>query len=182
MRAQTWPVPLRVSRPGKWNGPREPDQRRGPHWRFCCLRRNHAVTNRVVGWAFPNESASRVWRMHDCLRSSRARFNSSAGYFLMRDHGCFVIGCRDRVKRRIRDCPWSVVDARDSAKVVDQVRLLARTLTDVDVTRCGGGLQSRIQWVRLPPASLWIESIDGVVPAAGGAPAGVCSDCSEHGF
>ena len=132
--------------------------------------------------AFPNESASRVWRMHDCLRSSRARFNSSAGYFLMCDHGCFVIGCRDRVERRIRDCPWSVVDARDSAKVVDQVRLLARTLTDVDVTRCGGGLQSRFQWVRLPPASLWIESIDGVVPAAGGAPAGVCSDCSEHGF
>jgi hypothetical protein len=27
-----------------------------------------------------NEYALRVWRMHDCLRSSRARFDSSAGY------------------------------------------------------------------------------------------------------
>ena len=26
------------------------------------------------------------------------------------------------------DCPWSVVDARDSAKVVDPVRFLAGTL------------------------------------------------------
>ena len=28
-----------------------------------------------------NEDALRVWRMHDCLRSSRARFDSSVGYF-----------------------------------------------------------------------------------------------------
>ena len=27
-------------------------------------------------------------------------------------------------------CPWNVVDARDSAKVVDQVRLLAGTLNE----------------------------------------------------
>ena len=29
----------------------------------------------------PNEYALRVWRTHDCLRSSRARFDSSAGNF-----------------------------------------------------------------------------------------------------
>ena len=54
-------------------------------------------------------------------------------------------------------CPWSVVDARDSAKVEDRVRLPARALNDADVTRRSGGLQSRIQWVRLPPAFLWID-------------------------
>ena len=54
----------------------------------------------------------------------------------------------------LRDvCPWSVADARDSAKVEDRVRLPTRALNDAEVTRCGGGLQSRIKWVRLPPAS-----------------------------
>ena len=79
-----------------------------------------------------NESALRVWRMHDCLRSSRTRFDSSVGYSLMRDHECFVIERRSRVERGrgTSFCPWSVVDARDSAKVVDQVQLLAGTLTE----------------------------------------------------
>ena len=31
-------------------------------------------------------------------------------------------------------------------------------MIDAEVTRRGGGLQSRIQWVRLPLASLWIDS------------------------
>ena len=33
---------------------------------------------------------------------------------------------RGSIPRWGADCPWSVVDARDSAKVADQVRLLAR--------------------------------------------------------
>ena len=60
---------------------------------------------------------------------------------------------RQSIARWKNICPWSVVDARDPAKVVDQVQLLTGTLNDADVTRRGGGLQSRIQWVRLPPAS-----------------------------
>ena len=47
-----------------------------------------------------------------------------------RDHECFVIDGQSRVERGTTFCPWSVVDARDSAKVLDQVQLLARTLTD----------------------------------------------------
>ena len=39
-----------------------------------------------------------------------------------RDHECFVIDSQSRDGKAF--CPWSVVDARDSAKVVDQVRLL----------------------------------------------------------
>ena len=35
---------------------------------------------------------------------------------------------RGSIPRWGTDCPWGVVDARDSAKVVDQVRLLAGTL------------------------------------------------------
>ena len=87
----------------------------------------------------------------------------------MRDHECFIIERRSRVEIGTPFCPWGVVDAHDSAKVVDQVRLLAGTLNDADVTRRGGGLQSRIKWVRLPPASLWIENIDVIRPAAVGS-------------
>lgn len=35
---------------------------------------------------------------------------------------------RGSIPRWGTDCPWSVVDARDSAKVVGQVRLLAGAL------------------------------------------------------
>ncbi len=39
-------------------------------------KRNHAGANPVVGSLI---NALRVWRMHECLRSSRARFDSSVG-------------------------------------------------------------------------------------------------------
>jgi hypothetical protein len=47
-------------------------------------------------------------------------------------------------------------NAREPAKLVDQVRFLARTLIDTDAgaRRPGGCLQSSLKWVRLPPASL----------------------------
>ena len=47
---------------------------------------------------------------------------------------------RGSIPRRGTNGPWSVVDARDSAKVVDQVRLLAGTFgLRVD----GGELRAR---------------------------------------
>ena len=49
---------------------------------------------------------------------------------LTRDEEWFVIEGHSRVEKGIPFCPWSVVEARDSAKVVDQVQLLAGTLND----------------------------------------------------
>src|SRR5579862_1154428 len=60
--------------------------------------------------------ALRVWWMHSSLRSCRTRFESSAGYWRRPqwDDVATVLGV------------WWI--ARDSAKVEDQVRILARTL------------------------------------------------------
>ena len=101
-----------------------------------------------------------VEELHWTLRRSRPWFESRSGYLL--DVPCGCVGCmiafeavgRGSNPRRGTQCLWSVMEARDSAKVVDQVRLLAGTLiNDADVTRRDGSLQSCFEWVRFPPAS-----------------------------
>ena len=49
--------------------------------------------------------------------------------------------------------------AREPAKLVDQVRFLARTLYDAGARRCGSCLQSSLKRVRLPPASLTSQGL-----------------------
>ena len=55
-----------------------------------------------------------------------------------------------------RDCPWSVVDARDPAKVVAQVRLPIRTLNELQRSRSRSVLCERSD-ATLPFTS-WIYS------------------------
>jgi hypothetical protein len=96
--------------------------------------------------------ALRVWRKHGSLRNCQARFESSAGRLIR----FFVLGvCR--------------INARELAKLVDQVRFLARTLErfDAGARRRGNRLGRRraamvygFKQVRLLPASLTIPTAD----------------------
>ena len=65
----------------------------GLHW---TLRRSRPWFESGSGYCC---DALRVWRMHDCLRSSRARFNSSVGYFWCAITNAFVRESRSRVER-----------------------------------------------------------------------------------
>ncbi len=68
--------------------------------------------------------ALRVWRKHGSLRNCKTGFDSSAG--------C----CNENTL-----CPRSVPDfARELAKLVDQVRFLARTLDVRELTDCSIGV------------------------------------------
>ena len=55
-------------------------------------------------------------------------------------------------------------------------------MIDAEVTWRGGGLQSRIEWVRLPPASLWKQALMPSVQRRLGHSKEFWHDCSEHGF
>lgn len=80
-------------------------------------------------------------------------------------------------------CLWSVWEARDRAKVEGQVRLLAGTLVfDAEITWRGGGLQSHLERVRIPSASLRKQAPgESRSPAAAGPPSRFGRVCSEHG-
>lgn len=79
--------------------------------------------------------------------------------------------------------PWSVREARDRAKVEGQVRLLAGTCVfDAETTWRGGGLQSHLERVRIPSASLCKQAPgESRSPAAARPPSRFGRVCSEHG-
>ena len=115
-------------------------------------------------------SGQRLWLMVRFL----------GGVFLARDEECLVIDGQSRVER----CPWSVVDARNSAKVEDRVRLPARALNCLTLKSHGvaAACKAASSGFDSHRRLFGLKALMSSVQRRSGHSKGFCSDCSEHGF